>query len=151
MSWLGGKLLLSSLLHCFCPESFFKEFVSTPVSSLRSVFTVFNRYAPSISTGMSTSSFFVSVFPVRLRATGSSANAAVRFSASDFVANRFFTEVASCVSVRFCWGSELQALLCLVPLQASLRLPLASLWVPPSRLHALLLLLVQCRRLWFLC
>ena len=52
---------------------------------------------------MSTSSFFVSVFP----------------SVDDFLVNRFFTEVAS---------------------PASLRLPLASLWVVPSRLHALLVL-----------
>ena len=50
---------------------------------------------------MSTSSFFVSVFPVSLRLTGSSANVAVRFYVDDFVVSRFNMEVASCVSERF--------------------------------------------------
>ena len=63
---------------------------------------------------------------------------------------------------RFCLSSKLQASsLCLVAPPAHLRLPLASMWVPPSRLHALLVLQVrskrvscrrdvQCRRLLFL-
>ena len=84
-----------------CTESSFQGFVSTLVSSLRSVFTVFKRYESSISIGMSTSSFFVSVFSVSLRLTGSSATVAVLFYVDDFVVNRFFTEGASCVSVRF--------------------------------------------------
>ena len=57
------------------------------------------RYESTVSTGMSTSSFFVSVLLVSLRLGGPSANVAVCVSVGDFVVNRFFTEVASCVSV----------------------------------------------------
>ena len=49
-------------------------------------------------------------FSVSLRLTGSSANVAVRFSVEDFVVTRFFTEVASCISVRFSLLLDLQAL-----------------------------------------
>ena len=91
-----------------CPESSFQGFVSnTRVSSLKSVFSVFIRYESTLTTGMSTSSFFVPVFPVSLRLTGSSANVSVRFSVDDFVVSRFF--MASCVYVRFSPLTELEA------------------------------------------
>ena len=59
------------------------------------------RPESTLSIGVSTASFFVSDFTVSLRLTGSSANVAVRFSVDDFVGNRFFKELLSCVSVRF--------------------------------------------------
>ena len=52
---------------------------------------------------------FVSVFFVSLRLTSPSANVTVRFSVDDFVVSRFFTEVASCVSVCFSPLLELEA------------------------------------------
>ena len=75
------------------------------------VHRVYHRYESSISTGMCTSSNFVSVSLVSLRSTGWSANMAVRFSVDDFVVNRFFTKwppVLLCAS-HFCLSSKLQA------------------------------------------
>ena len=66
-----------------------------------------------------------------------------RFSVDDFVVNRFFTEVASCVSVRFSLLLELEApgvIVVSVGSLASLRLALASLWCLYSRFHELLVL-----------
>ena len=124
--------------------------MSKPVSSLKSVFTVFIRYESNLSTSMSTSSFFVSVFPVNLGLTSSSANVAVRFSVDDFVVHRFFMEVASCVSVRFSPSLELEAPGVIV---VSWWLPphlfvlrWASFWVPVF-MH--FLYCRHCRRLWF--
>ena len=122
-----------------------------------------NRYESSISVGMSTSSFFVSVFSVSLRLTGSSATVAVRFSAEDFVVNRFFTEVASCVSVRFSLLVELEAPGVIVvsggfPCISSssvlcgfLFLFFMHLWCCRWRSKSVSCRRdVQCRRLWFL-
>ena len=67
----------------------------------KDLFNIFIRYETTLSTGMSTSLFFVAVFAVSLRLTGSSANVAVRISVDYFVVNRFFKEVASGVSESF--------------------------------------------------
>ena len=66
---------------------------------------------------------------------------AVRFSVDDFVVNRFFTEVASCVSVRFSALLELEAPGVIVVSCGSPRL--ASLLVFPSRSNALVVLQVE--------
>ena len=127
-------------------DSSFQGFFPTSVSSLGSVSIVLGRYDSSVSTGMSASSFFVSVFPVCLLLTGSSAKVAVRFSVDDFFVNRFFTEVSSCVSVRCSPLLELEAPGVIVVSDgslASLCLPLTSLWVHPSHLHAILALQVE--------
>ena len=90
-----------------CDPEFFVA--NAHVQSLKNVFTVFSRYECTLSICMGTLSFFVSVFSIRLRLRGSSANMAVGFSVDDFVVSRFFTEVLSCVSVRFFSFSELKA------------------------------------------
>ena len=66
-----------------------------------------SRYESTLSTGMSTSSCFVSVFTVSLRLIGLSANVAVCLSVDDFVVS--FTQVLSCDSVRLSPLLELEA------------------------------------------
>ena len=64
------------------------------------------------------------------------ANVGVRFSVDDFVVNRVFTEVASCVSGRFSPQLDLEAPGITVVSGGSSyisSLPLAALWMTPSR------------------
>ena len=85
----------------------------------------------------------MSVFPVSLRLTGSPANVAVRFSVGHFVVGRFFTEVASCVSVRFSPLLVLEAPGVIVLSGGSLCISSSLAGFSPPRSHALLVLQVE--------
>ena len=147
------QLLLSSLFHFFigiakdCQDFRLpgivvqKGFISSAlVSSLRSVFTVCIRCESTLSIGMSTSSFFVSCFPVSLCLTGSSSNVAVCVSVPVHGSGL----LCFCALLASAWSSKLRvSSLCLVDPLASLRLPLSSPWVPRSRSRTLLVLQVE--------
>ena len=130
-----------------CGESSIQGFVSsTPVSSPKSVFTVFVRDERTLSTDLSTSSFSVSVVPVSLRLARSSANvasASLLMTSSSTVSSRKWPPVFLCAS-RFCLSSKLQtSSLCLL---APLHL-FVFRWLLcgclSSRFHALLVLQVE--------